>query len=194
MPVKVGYFEPLTGNMSAKLINTATNISYYYDTNEVKKSMHIESKKITFVFSLLFLCIFIFSSVHAKMGSIDGENVQLRSGPGTKYDAKWQYGKGYPVKILSTKGEWYKVKDFENDTGWVYKDLVKRTPSMIVKVNKGKKKKINIRSGPGKKYKVVGQAYYGVVFETLKQSAGWAQVKHESGLTGWIKRSLLWGF
>ncbi len=156
--------------------------------------MRNQTKKITCIFSFILLNVFLFSTVHAKMGSIDGEKVQLRTGPGTNYAAKWQYGKGYPVKILTTKGKWYKVKDFENDTGWVYKSLVKRTPHMIVKVNKGKNKKINIRSGPGTKYKVVGQAYYGVVFETVKQSSGWAQVKHESGLKGWVKRSLLWGF
>ncbi len=156
--------------------------------------MRIQNKKITCILSLILLNVFLFSTVHAKMGSIGGEKVQLRTGPGTNYQAKWEYGKGYPLKILTTKGKWYKVKDFENDTGWVYKNLVNRTPHMIVKVNKGKNKKINIRSGPGTKYKVVGQAYYGVVFETVKQNAGWAQVKHESGLKGWIKRSLLWGF
>ena len=101
---------------------------------------------------------------------------------------------GFPLKILSRKGSWVKVKDFENDTGWVFKKYLTSKPHMIVKVNKGKKKKINIRSGPGTKYKAVGRAYYGVVFQTLGQEKGWAKVRHESGLTGWIKRSLLWGY
>lgn len=102
--------------------------------------------------------------------------------------------KRIPTQNPFQKGNWIKVKDFENDSGWVYKDYVSSKPHMIVKVNKGKKKKINLRSGPGVKYKIVGKAYYGVVFETLEQKKGWAKIKHESGLTGWIKRSLLWGF
>ncbi|MGI9571537.1 MAG: SH3 domain-containing protein, partial [Desulfobulbia bacterium] len=86
------------------------------------------------------------------------------------------------------------VEDFENDTGWLYKKLTSRTGHMIVKVNKDKNKKINIRSGPGTKYPIVGKAYYGVVFKTMKQQDGWAKLKHDSGLEGWIRRDLLWGF
>ena len=148
----------------------------------------------TSILPLFLIFMFLASPVLAEMGSINGEKVQLRSGPGTKYSVKWEYGNGLPLKILSKKGNWIKVKDFENDSGWVYKKYIDSTPHMIVKVNKGKKRKINIRSGPGTNYKIVGKAYYGVVFETLTQKRGWAKVKHESGLTGWIKRSLLWGF
>lgn len=152
------------------------------------------TKKILFVFSIILCSFILVSTVSAKMGSIVGEKVQLRAGPGTKYTAKWQYGDGFPLKIITRKGNWLKVTDFENDTGWIFKKYISKTPHMIVKVNKGKTRKINIRSGPGTKYKIVGQAYYGVVFKTVSQKSGWAKVKHESGLTGWIKRSLLWGF
>lgn len=148
--------------------------------------------KITFPCIVLFLVMAI--SVQAKMNSIHGDKVQLRSGPGTKYSSKWEYGDGFPLKVVTRKGSWVKVKDFENDTGWVFKKYLVSTPHMIVKVNKGKKKKVNIRSGPGTKYKVVGKAYYGVVFKTLARKKGWVKVRHESGLTGWIKRSLLWGY
>lgn len=156
--------------------------------------MYSNNKYILLSFFLVSAFFFISSPAVAKMASIAGEKVQLRSGPGTKYTAKYQYGDGYPLKVITEKGKWVKVKDFENDVGWVYKKYLTNTPHMIVKVNKGKKRKINIRSGPGTKYKIVGQAYYGVVFETISQKAGWANVKHESGLEGWIKRSLLWGF
>lgn len=156
--------------------------------------MRIFSIKLKITIPVLLLSFLFITSAYAKMNSIKGDKVQLRSGPGTKYSSKWEYGDGFPLKVLTRKGSWVKVQDFENDTGWVYKQFLASTPHMIVKVNKGKKRKINIRSGPGTKYRVVGKAYYGVVFKTLKQEKGWAQVKHQSGLTGWIKRSLLWGF
>lgn len=143
---------------------------------------------------LLLLSLVSFSPAFAKMRSVAGEKVQLRSGPGTKYAAKWEYGDGFPLKVLSQRGNWTKVKDFENDTGWIFKKYLTPKPHVIVKVNKAKKRKINIRSGPGTTYSAVGRAYYGVVFETLEQKKGWAKVRHESGLTGWIKRSLLWGY
>lgn len=156
--------------------------------------MHNSSKKITFLLTFFLFTLFSISPALAKMGSVKGVKVQLRSGPGTKYTAKWQYGDGFPFKIIGRKGKWVKIKDFENDTGWIYKKYISDTGHMIVKVNKGKKKKVNIRRGPATKYEVVGQAYYGVVFKTIEQNRGWAKIRHESGLTGWVKRSLLWGF
>ena len=151
-------------------------------------------KKTTIIFIILFILIFPATAALAKMVSVVGDNVNLRSGPGTKYSVKWKYGSGFPLKVVQEKEGWMKVEDFEGDTGWLYQKLTSRTGHMIVKVHKNENKKVNIRSGPGTKYKVVGKAYYGVVFKTIKQQNGWAQVKHDSGLEGWIKRSLLWGF
>jgi|SRR5210317_2177605 SH3-like domain-containing protein len=151
-------------------------------------------KKTTIIFIILFILIFPATAALAKMVSVVGDNVNLRSGPGTKYSVKWKYGSGFPLKVVQEKEGWLKVEDFEGDTGWLYQKLTSRTGHMIVKVHKNENKKVNIRSGPGTKYKVVGKAYYGVVFKTIKQQNGWAQVKHDSGLEGWIKRSLLWGF
>ena len=151
--------------------------------------------KLTNIFIGIFLILILTTPSFAlSMKSVDSDTVNLRSGPGTNYDIKWEYGKGFPLIVLQNKGDWVKVKDFENDTGWIYKNLLSNKGHMIIKVFKGKNKKVNIRSGPGTRYGVVGKAYYGVVFETLEQKDGWARVRHESGLIGWIKRSLLWGF
>lgn len=154
----------------------------------------LHSKNISLIlFSVLIVFLFT-PHASAQMLSVDGENVNLRSGPGTKYQVKWEYGKGFPLKVVSKKGDWVKVSDFENDSGWIYKPLLSKKGHMIVKAFKDKNKRVNIRSGPGTRYKVVGKAYYGVVFETLEQQNGWAKVRHESGLVGWIKRTLVWGF
>lgn len=129
-----------------------------------------------------------------KMVSVAGEKINLRKGPSTSYPIMWELGKGFPLRVIGYKGNWIKVTDFENDVGWVYKKLVSRRPHLVVKVNKNGNGRINIRSGPGTNFKVVGKAEYGVVFETLQRGDGWVKVRHETGLTGWIKRSLLWGW
>lgn len=148
----------------------------------------------TLFFIFFTLLLSLVTNASAEMFSVNGENVHLRSGPGEQYKIKWDYGRGFPLKTVSKKGKWVKVSDFEKDTGWIYKPLLSKSPHMIVKVNKNKNKKINIRSGPGTNHNIVGQAYYGVVFQTIEQKRGWVRVQHESGLEGWIKRSLLWGF
>ncbi|SHH87786.1 SH3 domain-containing protein [Desulfofustis glycolicus] len=149
-------------------------------------------------FSLSFFIVFLFILLpvraSAEMVSVSGDDVNLRGGPGTTYSVKWRYGSGFPLRVIDKKGEWLKVEDFENDTGWLHRSLIKNTGFMIVKANKDSDKRINIRSGPGTQYKIVGMAHYGVVFKTIKQQQGWAHVRHESGLEGWIKRTLLWGF
>ena len=153
------------------------------------------SMKKNTVITIVFVVLFVLPALaFGRMVSVTGDDVNLRSGPGTKYSVKWKYGSGLPLRVLQQKGDWIKVEDFENDTGWIHKSLLSSAGHMVVKVNKDKNKKINIRSGPGTNYKIVGKAYYGVVFKTVKQQKGWAKVTHESGVTGWVKRTLLWGF
>ena len=154
--------------------------------------MLAKTKAISLVTNILLL--FVCASSFAEMRSTNSDKVDLRNGPGENYSVKWEYGNGFPVKILSKKGKWLKTQDFESDKGWINAAMLNKQPHVIVKVNKGKNKKISIRRGPGSKYDVIGQAYYGVVFEKQKQEKGWVKVKHESGLEGWIESSMLWGF
>lgn len=141
------------------------------------------------IFSTLFLLLFIVTAADAKMISVAAEKVNLRSAPNINAEILWEFGKGYPLQVKTTKGNWYKVVDFEKDEGWVYRELVSRNPYLIVR-----KTRINIRSGPSSKYKLLGKANYGVVFKTIKQTKGWAKIQHENGLTGWVRRDLVWGF
>lgn len=146
---------------------------------------------------ILFAIILILLSavtVHSKMTTVKGDKVNLRNGPGTKYSVKWEYGNGFPLKVITKKGSWVKVKDFEGDTGWIHNSLLHYDPQVIVKVNRNRDKKINIRNGPNLNSKIVGKAYYGVVFKSSEKSSGWIRVEHESGLIGWIKSNLLWGY
>ncbi len=155
---------------------------------------HLYSPVLTGVLLAVLLLTATGTPARAIMLSVAQDNVNMRTGPGKKYKVKWKLSKGFPLMVLKRKGNWYRVKDFENDIGWVYKTVVNRKPHMIVKVHRRKNKKINIRSGPGTKNRIVGKAYYGVVFETLQKKNGWVKVRHEKGVTGWVKRSLLWGW
>ncbi len=143
---------------------------------------------------LLFILLFFFVPfVHAEKLSIVGDNVHIRTGPGKDFEIKWEYGSGFPVEIIEKKGNWLKVKDFEDDTGWVHKSFLSNTLHTIVKANRNSDKKINIREDPGSNSKIVGMAYYGVVFKVLSNKSGWVKVEHETGLTGWVSSNLLWG-
>ena len=137
---------------------------------------------------LVFLLL-VTSTAHAEMVSIGRAKAKMRSGPGENYPVKWELGVGYPLKVVSRQGNWLKVTDFENDGGWVNAKQVGKKPHMIVE-----DKKAIIRKGPGENQRVVGNANRGVVLRTIKHKKEWVQVKHESGLTGWVRRDTLWGW
>lgn len=153
-------------------------------------------KKIQLIvmFCIFSLLMFNVSTAMAEMISIKGNNINMRSGAGTKYKVMWKLGSGFPLKVLKRSGRWIRVSDFEGTIGWVHRDVVTKTPHMVVKVHKKTKKRINVRSGPGTNNRIVAKAYYGVVFKTLQRKSGWVQVEHEKGVRGWVKRSLLWGY
>ncbi len=152
-----------------------------------------KSRTILFV-SLLMLFVMGVGTAAAEMVAIHGDDINMRSGPGKKYKVIWKLGEGFPLKVLKRSGKWLRVQDFEGTIGWVHKGVTSKSPHMIVKVHKKSKKRINIRSGPGTNKRIIAKAYYGVVFKRLSQKNGWVRVRHAKKLTGWVKRSLLWGF
>ncbi len=145
------------------------------------------------LFSVTLLLIFPTTGSSETM-SVLGEKVSLKTNPDLKSKTLWEYGNGFPFEVLKKQGDWVMVKDFENDSGWIPKSRLQKSRQVIVKVNNAEEKTINIRSNPGTDNSVVGTAFYGVVFSVLEKKGPWLQVRHESGLTGWIKIEFVWGY
>lgn len=153
----------------------------------------VRKAPIIIIVSFILLSSLALESVMARMVAVRHDDVNMRSGPGLEKKILWKLSAGFPLKVLKKSGKWLKVKDFEGTVGWVHKKVVNRSGHMIVKAQKKSQGRINIRSKPSTKAGIVAKAYYGVVFKTLKQRKGWVKVRHGK-VTGWIKRSLLWGF
>lgn len=124
-----------------------------------------------------------------EMVSVNRPEINMRAGPGTGHAARWALTRGYPLQVTGRKGNWFKVRDFENDSGWVYRPLVGKTPHHVVKVPVA-----NIRSGPGTGNRIVGKAQQGEVLRTLERRKSWVKVEPEGGPKGWVARKLLWGW
>lgn len=150
------------------------------------------SKVSSFIIFLSYLSISA-SSFAADMLSVKANKVNMRSGPGIQHNIKWEYGTGFPFEVLKKQGDWLQVKDFEDEIGWIHKTHLSKSSHLIVRTNKDQDRTINIRSGPGNNNAVIGNAYHGVVFTKLEEKSDWVKVQHESGFTGWVKKSLLWG-
>ena len=81
-------------------------------------------------YHLLILIIF-FSSLFFFSKSIGNENkkflslknneVNVRVGPSKQYPIKFTYNKKYlPIEVLGKSSTWRKVKDLENNSGWIH--------------------------------------------------------------------------
>lgn len=125
----------------------------------------------------------------AEMVSVRSKVLNMRSGPGARHATQWQLQRGFPLAVIGRQGNWLKVRDFENDTGWVAGKLTGDKPHHIVKSSVA-----NLRSGPGSRYHLVGKAQYGEVLRTLEKRASWVRVQRGDGSKGWVARSLLWGW
>ncbi len=119
--------------------------------------------------------------------SITKDIANMRSGPGTKYDVLWQVEQYHPVKIVKKKGNWYKIKDFENDIAWLHKSLLGNTKGVITI-----KDKCNVRSRSSTKSSVLFTVEKGVPFKVLKRKDNWIKVEHADGDVGWIYKTLVW--
>lgn len=125
----------------------------------------------------------------AEMVSVRSKMLNMRAGPGTHYETQWQLQRGFPLEVIGRQGNWLKIRDFENDIGWVARSLTSRTPHHIVKARVA-----NVRSGPSTRNRVVGKAMYGEVLRTLEKRISWVRVERSNGAKGWVSRSLLWGW
>ena len=152
--------------------------------------MFATTKKFTLGFVLLAVCGLCFgtSAFGAEYVSVKGDNVNVRTGAGTNYEVSMELFKGYPLKVLSTQGEWLKIVDFENDQGWIHQSLVTDGDTVIVNGNKN----VNMRAEPSTNSTVIATVDRGVVMTKLETQGKWLKLKHSTGLIGWIYKPLLW--
>jgi SH3-like domain-containing protein len=140
------------------------------------------------LFTFLFASMVTVSSVSAaERLAISVNTANVRSGPGTNFQALWRMEKYTPIKVVSRQGKWIFFEDFEGTQGWMRDDLVDNTPTVITIRGKG-----NIRSSPGTNHEIIFQAESGVPFKVIQRRGEWLNIKHADGDTGWIHSSLVW--
>lgn len=149
--------------------------------------------RLTAFFSRCFLtcgALILLSSsfVAAETVSVLKDGANVRTGPSTDAQVKMELFQGYPLKVEEKKGDWIKVTDFENDSGWINKSLVGAGNTVIVNA----KESINMRSEPSTTATIVAKIERGVVLTRISTKGDWVQVKHAKGTQGWISRTLLW--
>lgn len=131
------------------------------------------------------------SSESTKTVYITASSLNVRSGPGTSYDVVGSLKKGASVKTYGTKNGWYKIK-YDGKTAYINSDYTSTkapsgssssSSSSASSSTETKKvyitaSSLNVRSGPGTDYKVVGSLKEGAAVNTYGTKDGWYKIKY----------------
>ena len=91
-----------------------------------------------------------FAKESFKFLSLKNSEVNLRQGPSFKYPIKLTYKKKYlPIIIIDRSDTWRKIKDFENNSGWIHiSQLTKKRSAINIKKDSIVYKKSTLYSKP----------------------------------------------
>ena len=139
------------------------------------------------IFSILLFEISSFSKEEYFL-TLRNEKVNLRQGPSFEYPVKIFYKKKFlPVLIQDEYGNFRKIKDHENNTGWIHRSqLSKRKAALTYKDKVTMFKNSTIFSTP---LAVLEKGRLCLIF---KCSEEWCKIKTDK-YSGWVKKQSLWG-
>jgi len=135
--------------------------------------------------------------------SLRSNEVNLRSGPGTRYPIKWVIKRRHlPVKVIDEFGHWRRVQLFDGSIGWIKKTLLSPQQAAIII---GDQLRILYRK-PGFHEVPVALLEPGVMGLVDRCQKNWCALTINSRtgnhtvdqqsideFSGWIKRELIWG-
>ena len=141
---------------------------------------------------LIFIILFFFSlkNINAEeyFLTLRNEKVNLRQGPSFDYPIKLFYKKRYlPVLIQDKYENFRKIRDHENNSGWIHiSQLSKKKAAIVID------QQTYIYSGNTIYSKPLAIAEVGKHLLIKKCKDQWCKIKL-SNLKGWIKKDSLWG-
>jgi len=144
--------------------------------------------------SLILLILIIFFTTKTSANepinflSLKKNEVNLRQGPSFEYPIKLTYKKKYlPVIILDKSETWRKIKDIENNHGWIHiSQHSKKKTAINIKDNSLLYAKPTIYSKP------IAKLESGRLVLIKKCKIKWCKIT-SSKYGGWMKKSYLWG-
>ena len=139
-------------------------------------------------FSILFFISRSFANESINFLSLKNNEVNLRQGPSFEYPIISIYKKKYlPVEVLDESETWRKIKDFENNSGWIHiSQLSKKKSAINIKNNSVLYKKSTIYSKP------IARLEVGRLVLIKKCKEKWCKIT-SGNYKGWIVKNALWG-
>lgn len=131
----------------------------------IKKIIAIGALVSTMMFTLATTDVFADNTGRATT------NLNVRSGPSTKYRVVGSLSRNKDVTILQSSNGWYKVKLSNNKEGWASGKYIKLGSDNTTNSNNN-----NTSTNQGKKMKVVATAYTGYSTTSTGQKPVWGTI------------------
>jgi uncharacterized protein YraI len=129
------------------------------------------------------------AAVHAQEArQITAGTLNVRSGPGTGYAVVGSVSSGQVYVSVATSGSWRKIW-YGESTGWVYSSYTTASSLAEQQVSASS---LNVRTGPGTGYDVVGQAPGGSWWAVAGTSGSWKKI-YFKGAARWVYGTYLGG-
>jgi SH3-like domain-containing protein len=144
-------------------------------------------KKIIFFFILIFTSI---NFLHAEeyFSTLRYNNVNLRQGPSKDYPVKIFYKKKHlPVLIQDTSDNFRKIKDHEDNTGWIHISQLSKKKAALTNVNQ-----VIMFENPTIFSNPIAVLEKGRLCLISKCNDKWCKIK-TGKYSGWVKKQSLWG-
>jgi N-acetylmuramoyl-L-alanine amidase len=122
----------------------------------------------------------------AATATVKGSVVNVRTGPGTGYAIIDQVRQGERLEVLDVSGDWFQVRTPTGRQGYIAGWLVEvdYSSSQIMVIIEARY--VNIRSGPGTGYAVVGRTDRGDAFPLAGAQGDWVKITLPAGGHGWV--------
>ena len=93
-------------------------------------SLHVFALGAVIVAGTLIACGGIGARAAGEVLYVKGNNVNIRSGPGTDTNVVTKLNQGHKLTVVGRKGRWYRIRidGAAQETGWIRDDLISATP------------------------------------------------------------------
>ena len=119
-------------------------------------------------------------------------DVELRTGPGTKYNVVTTIPKGIKVNVVGREGNWLKVESKQgNRPGYIDEKYARPLETQRVAQSKTAPpsvagayrtlRDVELREGPGTKFKVVTLLPAGIKINVVRAEGDWLRVESKKG-------------
>ena len=120
--------------------------------------------------------------------SLRAPEVNLRTGPGTRYPIDWVYQRrDLPVEIIDEFDTWRRIRDVEGTAGWVHQSMLQSKRSVQVTAEG-----VSLRRDPQDDSRPLAKLQRGVIAKLESCGGAWCVIEVD-GYKGWIKRAEVWG-